>query len=147
MASKVIAPVFLCFILAVGGCGSDGGDTASSTAIAGQVKRYYAALESGDGKVACRLLTDQAARSFEAVLTGRVSRDCETNIETLSRTSGLGGIPQVTRVQSTANQATAHVMFEDPPLESDVVLAREGRTWRLSQLPATVESGSAATAR
>ena len=44
-------------------------------------------------------------------------------------------------MQSTGNQATAHVVFEDPPVESDVLLEREGGTWRLAQLPAFVERG------
>jgi hypothetical protein len=109
--------------------------------IARQVKQYYAALESGDGKTACGLLTAEAAESFEAVITGRISRNCEANIETLSRRSGLRGIPEVTRVQRTGEQTTAHLAFEDPSFETDVVLLREGGTWRFAQLPGVVEAG------
>lgn len=143
----LIAAACASCLLAGGGCGNESGSdgTASSAAIAGQVKLYYTALERGDGKVACSLLTRKAAKGFEAVVTGRVSADCETNIETLSRVSGLRGTPQVTGVQSTGNQATAHVVFEDPPLESDVLLVRERGAWRLAQLPAFVERGASAT--
>ena len=147
----LIAALCASCVFAGGGCGDDSGSgndgdgTASNAAIAGQVKRYYTALQGGDGKVACRLLTRKAAKGFEAVVTGRVSDDCETNIEALSRVNGLRGTPQVTRVQSTGNQATAHVVFEDPPLESDVVLVRERGTWRLAQLPAFVERGVSGT--
>jgi hypothetical protein len=106
-----------------------------------QVKQYFTALESNDGKTACRLLTEDAAQSFEAVITGRVSKNCEANIETISRRSGLRGIPEVTRVQRTGEQATAHLVFEDPAFETDVVLLREGGAWRFAQLPAVVEAG------
>jgi hypothetical protein len=133
--------VCMCCIFAAAGCGSDNGDDPSSAAIADQVKRYFTALERGDGKTACRLLTDKAGESFEAVITGRTSKNCEANIETLSRRSGLRGIPEVNRVQRTGEQTTAHLVFDDPPFETDVVLVREGGTWRFAQLPAVVEAG------
>ena len=75
--------VCICCLFVPAGCGSDNGEDPSSAVIARQVKQYYAALESGDGKTACRLLTAEAAESFEAVITGRVSRKCGANIETL----------------------------------------------------------------
>jgi hypothetical protein len=137
-------------LLVCAGCG-DGGDdgkAASNTAgsglaaaISGQVKRYYAALASADGKAACRLLTESASKSFELAITGRASKDCAANVKTVSLRSGLHGIPRVTNVQRTGEDASAHVVFENPPFETDVVLVRQGGSWRFAQLPATVESG------
>jgi hypothetical protein len=130
-----------CFLFLTAGCGGSKGEDPSSAVIARQAKQYYTALERGDGNLACRLLTAEAAESFEAVITGRVSRKCEANIETVSRRSGLRGIPEVTRVERMGDQATAHLVFEDPLFETDVVLLRKGGTWRFAQLPAVVEAG------
>jgi hypothetical protein len=47
----------------------------------------------------------------------------------------------VTNVQVTGDQATAHLAFENPPFETDVVLVREDGSWRFAQLPAVVEVG------
>ena len=131
----------MCCLFVPAGCGSDHGADPSSAVIARQVKQYYTAMERGDGRTACRLLTAEAAGSFEAVITGRVSRKCEANIVTLSRRSGLRGIPEVTRVQRMGDQATAHLVFDDPQFETDVVLLRKGGNWRFAQLPAVVEAG------
>ena len=144
MSKRALIALACASCLLAGGCGDEKNESASSSAIAGQVKGYYAALQAGDGRAACRLLTRQAAKSFEAVVTGRVSPDCETNIEMLSRLSGLRGSPEVTGVQTMGNQATAHVAFEDPPLESDVLLTRVRGAWRLAQLPAFVERTTSA---
>lgn len=131
----------MCSLLVAGGCGGDNGEDRSSGVIADQVTRYFTALERGDGETACRLLTEGAAESFEAVITGGISKNCEANIETLSRRSGLRGIPEVTRVQRSGKHTTAHVVFADPPFETDVILVREGGSWRFAQLPAVVETG------
>jgi hypothetical protein len=144
LAALVVSGLLVC-----AGCGGGGDDKAASNtsssgldaAISTQVKRYYAALASADGKAACRLLTDSASKSFELVITGRASKDCATNVKTVSSRSGLHGIPRVTNVQRTGEDASAHVVFEDPPFETDVVLVREGGSWRFAQLPATIEGG------
>jgi hypothetical protein len=133
-------------LLVCAGCGGgDDGKAASSsgldTTISTQVKRYYAALASADGKAACRLLTTAASKSFELVITGPASKDCATNVKTVSSRSGLHGIPRVTDVQRTGEDASAHVVFEDPPFETDVVLVRQGGSWRFEQIPATIEGG------
>jgi hypothetical protein len=143
LAVPVVSGLLVC-----AGCGGDDGKTASNTtssgldaAISGQVKRYYAALASADGKAACRLLTGSASKSFELVITGRASKNCAKNVKTVSLRSGLHGIPRVTNVQRTGEDASAHVAFEDPPFETDVVLVRQGGSWRFAQLPATIEAG------
>ena len=134
-------------LIAGGGCGgSDDGSgskaptVADDSAITGQVKRYYAALADGDGETACEVLTEQAAKGFEAVLNGPVSSDCKTNIETLARVNVLRGQPRVTRVRRAGAEAAAHVTFERPPLGSDVVLVSEDGVWKLSQIPAILEA-------
>ena len=130
--------VAVCLIPA--GCGGEDAEPRpGSTTVTGQVLRYYAALARGNGEAACDVLTEQAAGGFEAVLSGPVSPECEANIEALSRVSVLEGRPRVTRVKRVGEQATAHVTFENPRLESDVVLAREDDVWKLSQLPAVLE--------
>lgn len=122
------------------GCGSDGGESSGDGAsVTTQVKRFYAALAQRDGETACGLLTDKAAGGFEAVLSGRVERDCAANIETLARRSILRGAPEVTLVSRGEKTAAAHVAFDEPPLESDVLLAREDGSWKLVQIPAVVE--------
>jgi hypothetical protein len=141
--------LFVSGFLVCAGCGGGGDGKAASNAssseltaaISTQVKRYYAALASANGKSACRLLTDGASKSFELVITGPASKDCATNIKTVSSRSGLHGIPQVTNVQRTDEDASAHVVFTDPPFETDVVLVRQGGSWRFAQLPATIEAG------
>lgn len=140
------AALFVSGLLLCAGCGGgNDGKGASNTgldaAISTQVKRYYAALAAADGKAACRLLTTDAAKSFELVITGRASKDCATNVKTVSQRSGLHGIPKVTNVQRTGEDASAHVAFEDPPFQTDVVLVRQGGSWRFAQLPATIEAG------
>jgi hypothetical protein len=130
-------------LFAIGGCGDDDGGSKSSAfsdrvAITAQVQRYYAALAAGNGEAACEVLTAQAAKGFEAVLNGPVASDCRANVETLSRASLLRGRPQVTGVNSTGEQATAHVTFERPQLESDLVLVNEHGVWKLSQIPAVL---------
>jgi hypothetical protein len=150
----LLAALLACGLLAFAGCGGDddgkgGSNTASSgldAAISTQVKRYYAALAAADGKAACRLLTRDASKSFELVITGRASKDCATNVETVSQRSGLHGIPRVINVQRTGEDASAHVVFEDPPFETDVVLVRQGGSWRFAQIPATIEGGLGAGA-
>jgi hypothetical protein len=147
----LLAALCVSGLLAFIGCGGDGKTTQSSatprsdaaldTAITRQVGRYYAALASGDGKAACRLLTDSASKDFEAVITGRASKDCAVNVKKVSLTSGLRGSPSVTRVQKSGQNTTAHVVFEDPRFETDVVLVHQGGAWRFAQLPAVVESG------
>jgi hypothetical protein len=145
---RALAALLACGLILCTGCGGGDGNAASSSASSGldaaistQVKRYYAALASADGKDACRLLTDSAAKDFEAVITGPASKDCAKNVKTVSVRSGLHGIPRVTNVQRTGEDASAHVVFEDPPFETDVVLVRQGGSWRFAQLPATIESG------
>jgi hypothetical protein len=135
-------------LLACAGCGGDDGKAASNASSSGldatistQVKRYYAALAAADGKAACRLLTDSVSKDFDAVITGPASKDCAANVKTVSARSGLHGIPRVTNVQRTGEDASAHVVFEDPPFETDVVLVRQGGSWRFAQLPATIEGG------
>jgi hypothetical protein len=144
----LLAALFVGGLLVCAGCGGGGGGKASSNTagkldavISTQVKRYYAALASADGKAACRLLTGSASKSFELVITGRASKDCSTNVKTVSLRSGLHGIPRVTNVQRTGEDVSAHVVFEDPPFETDVVLVRQGGSWRFAQIPATIEAG------
>ena len=144
LAALVVSGLLVCAGCGCGGDGKAASNTSSSgldAVISTQVKRYYAALATADGKAACRLLTDKVSKSFELVITGRASKDCATNVKTVSSRSGLHGIPRVTNVQRTGEDASAHVVFEDPPFETDVVLVREGGSWRFAQLPATIEGG------
>lgn len=143
------AALFVSGLLVSSGCGGDDGakpasNTALDAAISTQVKRYYVALADANGKAACRLLTKDASKSFEGVITGRASKDCAANVKIVSSRSGLHGIPRVTNVQRTGEDASAHVVFQDPPFETDVVLVRQGGSWRFAQLPATIEGGFAA---
>jgi hypothetical protein len=116
------------------GCGGDG-DRGSERAVAEQVERYYRSLVAGDSRSACDVLSESAKRGFEAVLPGRVSADCETNVETLSNLNLLRGRPRVSSVEVTGNRASAHVSFARPPFQSDVLLAREDGVWKVSQMP------------
>ena len=143
LAALVATGLLICAGCGGGGDGKAAPDSSSGLdmAISTQVKRYYAALASADGKAACRLLTASASKSFELVITGRASKDCAKNVKTVSSRSGLHGIPRVTNVQRTGEDASAHVVFEDPPFETDVVLVRQGGSWRFAQLPATIEGG------
>jgi ABC-type phosphate transport system substrate-binding protein len=143
-AALFVSALLVCAGCGGGGDGKAGSDTSSGgldAAISTQVKRYYAALSSADGKAACRLLTKSVSKSFEEAITGPASKDCATNVKTVSGRSGLHGIPKVTNVQRTGEDASAHVAFQDPPFETDVVLVRQGGSWLFAQLPATIEGG------
>jgi hypothetical protein len=143
LAALVASGLLVCAGCGGGGDGKAAPDSSNGldTAISTQVKRYYAALASANGNAACRLLAHSAAKSFELVITGPASKDCATNIKTVSSRSGLHGVPRVTNVQRTGEDASAHVVFEDPPFETDVVLVRQGGSWRFEQIPATIEGG------
>jgi hypothetical protein len=141
LPKKTIAGALAALLLFAQACGGNDDEPASRIApVDVQVKRYYSALASGNGEAACEVLTKKAAGGFEAVLNGPVSSECRANIEALSEISALRGRPRVTRVTVTGRQATAHVSFENPPLETDVVLVRENDAWKLAQLPAVLQS-------
>jgi hypothetical protein len=114
---------------------------ATARAIASVVERYYAASLAGDGASACALLNAGLATAL-AAQRGRAAqgdRACAAALSPLLAQQHphlLAEDPAtmvVTGVYAKGNLGLAVLGFRSAP-ESDIVVAREGRAWRIDAL-------------
>lgn len=116
---------------------------ADSSAVASVVKRYYAASASGDGATACSLL---AASLAEAVAAGQSQPGNGASGHTCAAAMSLLLSQQRERLReedvATMTVIAVHVKgklglavlgFRTAP-ESNIVLEREGRAWKIDAL-------------
>lgn len=115
---------------------------ADARAVAAVVKRYYAVAGAGNGTAACSLLSSGLSTSVpEDYGRGagpsylRGGRTCPAVMTTLFHHfhNQLAGPVEVTDVRVKGSQA--HAMLGSPTMPAGMlVLAREGRAWRLEEL-------------
>jgi hypothetical protein len=115
---------------------------ATARAVAGLVKRYYAASAAGEGARACALLASGLAAGVAAQY-GRGGRSrgegCATSMTGLlgaQRETLLGedvATMRVSAVHLDGDFALAVLLFKTAP-ESNILLEREGRAWRIGEL-------------
>jgi hypothetical protein len=133
-------PILLAVITAaavITACGDE--QPSDESAIKTQVERYFAAVDAGNGEAACQVLTDQARQGFETLLEGAVSPRCPANVEKLARVSVPNGAVLVSTVNVTDGRATAHMKARRSRLETDLLLVKDGDSWKLSLLPAAAQ--------
>ncbi len=131
-------------LLAVGaaatGCGSGGGTSsgAGGASPKQQLVDYLAALNRGDGRTACGLLTPQARADVPHISENIHAQDCEGAVRELSRISERIRFPRIA-VHLSGNRAVATITAAQPPYRSQVPLARQDGGWRITYPPALVE--------
>jgi ketosteroid isomerase-like protein len=118
------------------------GHAASTTvrgAVAAVVERYFTAAAKGDSAIACSLLRPGLAKSLPEAYAGasylRGAKTCQTFVSLLFKRlhDRLAGTVKVTGVRVMGNQAVALLGSTTKPA-SDIMLAREGGSWRIEVL-------------
>jgi hypothetical protein len=125
--------------LAAGGCGQDQGE---SDAVRAAARSYFAALASGNGAQACRMLTDDVRKQFVAGVAAITSAsNCEQALQTvLKGTSGhlVRRVARAARIgQAKVDGDTATVKLSSNAQEVDVRMRKQGGAWRVDQAPST----------
>jgi hypothetical protein len=112
---------------------------ADTRAITALVKRYYAASAGGDGARACSLLSSSLAAGVASEYGHSAHEGCAASVSALlaeqRRRFIAEDIPTmlITAVHVKGNLGLAVLSFKTTP-ESQIVLAREGRVWKIDAL-------------
>jgi hypothetical protein len=123
--------------VALAGCG-DSGHVSDRSLVNQTIVRYFQATSRGDGGTACRFLTEQARKGFQALLDVTPARDCEANVRKVARRNLPLTATHVSQLMINDDRATAYVTSERPPYSNTVELAREGGSWKLVYLPTEI---------
>jgi hypothetical protein len=124
-------------VIALAGCaGSDG--PSDRTLVQQTIARYFDATARGNGGTACRFLTEQARKGFQALLDVAPAGDCEANVRKVARRNLPLRATHVSQVVINDDRATAYVTSERPPYSNSVELARAGGSWKLVYLPTAI---------
>jgi fructose/tagatose bisphosphate aldolase len=139
-AARARAAVTLAALaLTVGGCGQDQGE---SDAVRSAARSYFAALASGNGGQACRMLTDEVRKQFVAGVAAITSAsNCEQALRTVLKGSSGHLVRRVARAarigQAKVDGDTATVKLSSNAQEVDVRMRKQHGAWRVDQPPST----------
>jgi hypothetical protein len=137
-AARARAAVVLAGLaLGVGACGQDQGE---SDAVRAAARSYFAALGSGNGAQACRMLTDEVRRQFVAGVAAITSAsNCEQALQTVLKGSSghlVRRVAQAARIgQAKVDGDTATVKLSSNAQEVDVRMRKQHGAWRVDQPP------------
>jgi hypothetical protein len=128
----------LLFAVAAAGCGGADREHADDAAPRDKLHAYLDAFARGDGAAACALLTPEARRGVPGLSDEIESPDCEGAIRELARASVRLRAPRIT-VSVEGDSATGRIESKRPAYESQVLLRKEGGTWKIAFPPAILE--------